>query len=352
MSHQPLGPVRCPACGQKALPAQTRCLYCNARLNEAVLVEPVAVDAIQVAAPIPLQSADGKCPDCGKELPAEAVLCIDCGYDLRTGRKRQTVHALAEEEAELVVPRRKRKGRPEPLPAGLGKVQLGLGFHYARLVLTLLAVLGIMGLLAYGMIFKPKADEPGLLIGGLVALGIVLLAAVLGLAGSVLCLWVGRPSRAWGLIFTSLVLDVLTVPLVVYQQIAAFPPFFAWGVEFVSWILFMLFLRRLAAYVDRPGEANEVMALITRGVALLVGVPLLLILLAQVAFLSALQSDALAGVILGISGLIIFVQIILLILLFISILGNIQTLRGAIASRLPEREREKEEPSPVIPSET
>ena len=114
MSQPPLGPVRCPACGQKALPA-ARCLYCNARLNEAVLVEPVADDAIPVAPladeaiqatpTIPLRSTEGKCPSCDKALSAGAVLCIDCGYDLRTGRKRRRF---------TLTSRRSRHRRPTP----------------------------------------------------------------------------------------------------------------------------------------------------------------------------------------------------------------------------------------------
>src|SRR5262245_8515931 len=31
------------------------------------------------------------CPSCGADLPDAAVLCIDCGYDFRSGKKRQTV---------------------------------------------------------------------------------------------------------------------------------------------------------------------------------------------------------------------------------------------------------------------
>ena len=82
------------------------------------------------------------------------------------------------------------------------------------------------------------------------------------------------------------------------------------------------------------------MALITRGVALLVGLPLL-VLMAQVAFLGALGSKAVATTILLVSGLIVFLQFIFLILLFFSILGNIQTLRATIASRLPEKRGRK-----------
>ena len=347
MSPKAPGPVRCPACGQKALPNESRCQYCKARLQEGTPVETPASDAIALAPAVPLQAADGKCPGCGQDLPEGSVLCIACGYDVRIGRKRETVHALAEEEPASGAARRKRGGRRGPLPAGLAKVQRGLGFHYARLVLTLLAGLMVMGLIGYGVAFKANADDAGLIIGRAVTVGTVLLAAVLGILGSFLCLWVGRPSRAWGFIFASLILDVLTPPLVLALQLLELPPLFGWGVQLVSWLLFMLFLRRLAVYVDRPGEANEVMAFITWGIALFVGVPLLLILLGQMAFLSAFfSSKAAALFLLVISTLILLAQVVLLIRLIFSILANLQILRAAIASRLPGEEPQTAEPSP------
>ncbi len=84
MAQQSLGPVRCPACGQKALPHQSRCLSCNALLEKAVPAEPSAGEAIQPA-PLPLLPiAEGKYPGCGHDLATEAVLCIQCGYNQRT----------------------------------------------------------------------------------------------------------------------------------------------------------------------------------------------------------------------------------------------------------------------------
>jgi hypothetical protein len=341
MSNQPPGPVRCPACQQKALPFQTHCLHCNARLPKAA---PVETKADPTAA---LPRTDGVCPACGKALSATAVLCIDCGFDLRTGRMIETVRGPAAEESITDSARPKQNRHAEPLPAGLAKVRLGLGFHYARLVLTLLTVLVMMGLVCYGVAMRSREPDSIAIVGWLTAGGIVMLAALLGIVGSILCLWVGRASRAWWFIFISLLLDVLTPPLIVFLQLVAIPPFLAWGVEFASWICFMLFLRRLALYVDRPDEANEIMAFITRGVALLVGAPLLLILLTMMAFLGAFTSDAAVPVYLLATTLIIVVQLVFLILLFFGILANLQTLRATITSRLPRREETEAQPRAV-----
>lgn len=350
MVHQPPRPVRCPACGQKALPMQTRCLHCNARLNEVMPAGPTAAAAVQAAEAVPPPPSDGKCPGCGMGLAEGAVLCVACGYDLRTGRKHATIHAPVEEEGDPAPPRRKRRGR-ELLPAGFGKVKLGLTLHYARLVLTLVGLLVFMGVVCYAGATRARAGDPGVTFGGLAAGGVCLLAALLGMIGSFLCLWVGRASRAWGFIFVSLLLDVLTLPVAAWLQVSGLPPLLAWVPAFFSWIFFMLFLRRLALYLDRPGEANECMALITRGVALLVGVPLLLVLLAQVAFLyGALARDPSVLFLLGaVSVVILIVQFVFLVKLFFSILGTIQTLRAAITNRLPRRERAKDEGPQAAP---
>ena len=99
MQHQPQGPRRCGACGEKALPKQTHCLHCKARLLSWPPPAVAGADGIQSDSLPPSPRADGKCPGCDKELPPTAVLCIECGYDLRTGRKRETVHgAIVEPE--------------------------------------------------------------------------------------------------------------------------------------------------------------------------------------------------------------------------------------------------------------
>ncbi len=60
----------------------------------------------------PVESApDGKCPSCRKELAAKAVLCIECGFDLRTGQRRVTVRERAREERVSDAPSRPGKRR-------------------------------------------------------------------------------------------------------------------------------------------------------------------------------------------------------------------------------------------------
>ena len=53
-----------------------------------------------VTAPTPpagaAQAATKSCPGCGKELPEKAVICVGCGFNLKTGKKLQTVFEAPE----------------------------------------------------------------------------------------------------------------------------------------------------------------------------------------------------------------------------------------------------------------
>ncbi len=46
----------------------------------------------------PASPSENRCPNCGAELPPEAVLCVACGYDLREGRRLETVREPAPDE--------------------------------------------------------------------------------------------------------------------------------------------------------------------------------------------------------------------------------------------------------------
>jgi hypothetical protein len=87
----------CPSCGRtlnvkdEYAGKKARCPGCKE-----VLTVPFAPEA---AAPQPAAAASA-CPSCGARLSEGAVLCVSCGYDLRTGQKLQTVTGGAPEEDE------------------------------------------------------------------------------------------------------------------------------------------------------------------------------------------------------------------------------------------------------------
>jgi hypothetical protein len=178
---------------------------------------------------------------------------------------------LADESADRRAKRRRRARR-----AGLGKVRLGVLLHAIRINLVLLGGL-LLGVLTY------VVHVPGLVwVWVILAVGLAVLTAALGILGSVLCLWVPRESEARGLIIGSLVLDLVQTAVAVGSRLAVFagvPPFASrTGTQFLvfgAWVLFMLFLRRLAAYLQEAALARQVQELLFFGTGVCLGVMLL-----------------------------------------------------------------------------
>src|SRR5262245_48914049 len=118
--------LRCP-CGQLIALADTavpriRCPKCNvllgipaqARTTAAPPPLPLATPAAPSAprsTPPPLPGSDMYalastqiCPNCRKEWPADTVLCVECGYNFRTGAQRKRVIAVREDSLDFGTP--------------------------------------------------------------------------------------------------------------------------------------------------------------------------------------------------------------------------------------------------------
>jgi hypothetical protein len=236
--------------------------------------------------------------------------------------------------------------RTGPLPAGMNLVRLGLGFHYARMLINLVAMLFLMGLVCFEsgsrMVNSPVASaaSAGLGISGLILfIALIFLLPLLGLIGSVLCLWVPRESKSRGVLIASLVLDVAVIPLGVVLAVMEISGFFAIPVGLTSWILFMLFLQRLAQYLDQRSAVQDARNLLVLGIALFVGVPLLLVLISFVlTIMVAVSGTGKFLLVLGV--LLIFVWMILLIKFGFGLLQLFDALRTEIA-RAPEDSEER-----------
>jgi hypothetical protein len=87
----------CPACGKQykwkpEMAGRTAKCACGAKLTVPATA-PVAASAPS-SAPAPAPSKTGRaCPNCKSALPAGAVLCVNCGYNLKTG---QTLSVVVE----------------------------------------------------------------------------------------------------------------------------------------------------------------------------------------------------------------------------------------------------------------
>jgi hypothetical protein len=309
---------------------QTHCLHCNTPI-EARPREKADGPDVRPATRNPI----GTCPACGHQLSAEAVLCIECGYDLRTRQKHKTVEIFGDDETSPGPATRAPKRRKERLPIGFGKVRHGLGFHSVRVALQLLAFFALMVLIGYSLVKKPQAADGVLVLGAGVVIGSAVMAGLVGIVGSILGLWASGASWARLFLLVSLVLDLSALPVVAYLRHAGIPPQLVWIVSFASWVFFMLFLHRLAQFIDEPGAADDVGSLITGGVALFVAVPLLLLLLGLFASLTG-TGGLIQTLCLGIIAL----QSYYLIVWTIKFFEILQTLRAAIAKRLPSTTRE------------
>jgi ribosomal protein L40E len=76
--------AQCPSCGALTVIPDDEAEV------EAVVAEPVARRARSSRRRAEPEE-DQACPECDASLPGDAVLCIHCGYDFRTGKRRRTV---------------------------------------------------------------------------------------------------------------------------------------------------------------------------------------------------------------------------------------------------------------------
>jgi hypothetical protein len=90
-----------------------------------------------------------RCTDCGSEWPDDAVLCVQCGLDFRTGRRLATV-----------------RGRSQQDVAAAWDRDLSGWASRVRVITTVVFLVVLTGLLV-AVPFIPQLELPGLLILGL-----------------------------------------------------------------------------------------------------------------------------------------------------------------------------------------
>jgi hypothetical protein len=97
--------VACPKCKQ---PLKIPAPQAIAASTQAAAVAPQAAPVSHANADLfddlglrARASADARCPSCGSDLPPNAVLCVKCGYNLKLGKKMQTVNMAADGSAPV-----------------------------------------------------------------------------------------------------------------------------------------------------------------------------------------------------------------------------------------------------------
>ncbi len=185
-----------------------------------------------------------RCPRCQVILEVPAVIEES---ELVESNGQEDVER--EKEAERKAEKRRRRARNERLQ----KVRLGITLHLIKMLLQLASIVAVIALIGIGV--ASKSEHTGH-IANLTAGGVAIVAAVLGLTGSVLCIAVPRASDARTMIVISLGLDIAVSALNVVDLIITLPPIpeIALGVvggllQTGSWLTFMFFLKRLADYL-------------------------------------------------------------------------------------------------------
>ena len=209
---------------------------------------------------------DGKsppnlCPGCRVVMPQGAIVCMQCGYNQKLGRKMETVHESEEPDvAEGGLASAPHQAAPAK--GSLSLVALGL-----NLILLGIAIVCLMPLLIFLAVFVAPL-RPLLVIVPLGMIG----GSLLGIVGRVLCLTVPKASGAKELIIVAIIMEFGALGISVAGMVTTVSQV----VDMVGGLLslaatvaFLLFLKRLADYLRRSDLAQRAQTLIVGGICLL-----------------------------------------------------------------------------------
>ncbi|GEM_PF-6721672 len=309
---------------------------------QAVVQVPHSSEAIQEGGAVGLSpSDDKKCPGCNKLMLKEAVVCIHCGLNVKTGQRLQT--------------KIKKSVQKERRADKWTRVRLGLAFHRARLIIFLFTPVFLIFASVVGGMASGAGRGAGLVGGALVVIaGLVLLAAllvtpILGIIGSVLCAWVPKKTArtlilvSFGLDAGSFGLGIVQIVLMLARVLGA--PMFVLvfqflqlGLTLAAWVLFMLFLRRMAHSLEEWGHADEAGSIILVGALLVLGPPVVLVGLGLLiaAMVSRENAGAVVGAMLLVTMVLVIPYIVFLFKFLFRQLELLGYLRGVIAKKLAE----------------
>jgi hypothetical protein len=257
-------------------------------------------------------------------------------------------------------PRRKKKSKDKALKRakkraraqiqGVRTVNLGLAFHYGwHLGFLGIFVISIVALICFYLVFLTRSFGPLGILNALGWIGFVdaaIIMPILGVVGSILCIRVPAEAKGRPLIIVSLALDVALfpmVPVLVFANLGMVGFFVMAGLTLAlllaSWILFMLFMKTVAEYLDEWSISRDAVNSIFKGAVLLVGsiiVDIILALLFFKVFLPLAKYMVTYIIFLFFGGLAILGMIAwrwLIVKFVMSVLETIASLRQIIYSR-------------------
>jgi hypothetical protein len=216
----------------------------------------------------------------------------------------------------------------------MARTKLGLGFHYAKFLCTIAGI--ALSVLALAFTVITRGGALGLAVGCLSWLTHAV-TPLLGLVGSLLCFWVPRKAQARVLVQVSFGLDAGSILVAFVGILTGFAGereasavFFVLSIlgALAASILFMLFLRALAFYLDDEVSGNVALQILIHWILALAVPPCLLFLLVLV----AIQTRILfLGQLFVYGGLVVWLVVYVKVLL--NLLNLIATIRQTIAAR-------------------
>jgi hypothetical protein len=288
-----------------------------------------------------------QCPRCQAVVAVPALLTVPPGATPPTA-------AAETDEYQVIEPAPAPPDvKVRPMAGPLRWVRLGLGFHYAKLLTILIGILLAM----VGLILAAFTDMNVVGIGARLVviaawLDVSFGAPVLGLVGSLLCCRVPCQTRGRPLIVTALALETaaLAVPillLVVGDGAAALRADGA-GTNartvalgqvapvctLVGFVLFMLFLRRLAFFLEAPGAAEEAVTIIYRYLLLYVVAPVALAGLALAALTISSPGNLVALVGVCVLDLVVLAAAVVWVIYSLSLMFRTLNLIGSLRQAL------------------
>jgi hypothetical protein len=228
-------------------------------------------------------------------------------------------------EEEEDRPRKKKGGMKRRQRMNL--VNLGLGFHYAGLVVVLIATLLYL-LTPVTLPFIGTAPGLFLFLMGAMGLAVYVVTPLLWVTGSILCLFVPPKSGAMVFDMISLILAGVTIPMGIIMTFSGLPPILSGLTLLAAWVLFMLFLRQLANYLHEETSADEALQIIYMFIVLVVCQIVLIVVMFAIIFYA--QSFLLASIIGLPAGIALFVFYIKFLMRQLNLIGSI---RQVIATR-------------------